>query len=706
MTEYRSLSAPWIPRRDRLRVATSKALSFILQRFPFSTHVGLLILCAIGPIFAPQLLAFFLVFTHVVFACCQTRTAYGIWACWRGTKAHAERDWMEYYILEKSKLENIGQAEHVLAITDVQHIIIVPAYKEDHATLRETLDVLASHPLASTCYYVCLGMEEREAGSSAKAKGLADQYRTKGAFAAISFSIHPGNIIGESAGKSSNVNWATRHMFRRRDISSLRAIYTIMDADTAFASDFFLASAVHFSLAQPIIRKRMMFVPPIIFDRNSPDVPIFTRATDIFWSCAGLGCIYPGSSCKIPTSAYGVSMELAKFCDFWEAGPEAIGEDMHFYCKALFETKGNVHAVTIYSPASQMNVVGKCGNNAVHSYMNDVGARWTQAVRHLWGSLDFGYCWHRILTGQIGRSRPKEGYMAINTDAEGVVSHVLEAGTSRTPSPSVTSTTLDSSEIEELDDEHLILPRARKFTNFGVGTESDATIKMEVLPVIDLKLAGEEKDVEEGYLQEEDLYDDIGEVEKFRLFPFVVLMTRLYEAHLMVAQVFLFGVLNTIYPKVLYRNGTISFMDPYDRGCTVSECMLSIFESPFAAGVTLPDNTPPGLHPSWMIPTILICAGKAARYLAAVGITSTVLVCIIHDCYHHTASWTRWVNSDRIYKEAVARGGSSSRLSRLPARYLGIRPRQSCRRQWPKALLDFAAIPAGEQSSSDDDVGL
>lgn len=185
-------------------------------------------------------------------------------------------------------------------------------------------------------------MEEREAGASAKAQSLIDSYRSKGAFCDITYSLHPGNIIGESAGKSSNVNWASRHMYRRRNVSILRAIYTIMDADTAFASDFFLASAVHFSLAVPATRKRMMFIPPTLFDRNSPDVPIFTRATDIFWSCAGIGGIYPGSSCKIPTSAYGVSMDLARFCDFWDAGPEAIGEDLHFYCKAMFETKGNV----------------------------------------------------------------------------------------------------------------------------------------------------------------------------------------------------------------------------------------------------------------------------------------------------------------------------------------------------------------------------
>lgn len=121
-----------------------------------------------------------------------------------------------------------------------------------------------------------------------------------------------------------------------------RQVITVMDSDTCFASSFFLSVSTKYALAPPARRQRMMFVPPILFDRNSPDVPVFVRVADIFWASAGIGGIYPGSTVRIPTSAYAVSMELAKYVNFWDAGPEAIGEDMHFYCKALFETKGTV----------------------------------------------------------------------------------------------------------------------------------------------------------------------------------------------------------------------------------------------------------------------------------------------------------------------------------------------------------------------------
>lgn len=45
-------------------------------------------------------------------------------------------------------------------------------------------------------------MEEREVGAAAKAESLIKRYRAQGAFLDIDFSMHPGDIVGESAGKS------------------------------------------------------------------------------------------------------------------------------------------------------------------------------------------------------------------------------------------------------------------------------------------------------------------------------------------------------------------------------------------------------------------------------------------------------------------------------------------------------------------------
>jgi len=172
------------------------------------------------------------------------------------------------------------------------------------ATLTQTLSILASHPLAKSTYKVCLAMEEREAGSRAKGDTLRTQYVDK--FRDITVSIHPSGLPGEAPGKGSNVGWGARWLVEREFLANASeyddddddedrasrshsstipdGILTVMDADTAFASDYFLAAAVKYLLARPEQRERMMFVPPIIFDRNQADVPGITRITDIMWA--------------------------------------------------------------------------------------------------------------------------------------------------------------------------------------------------------------------------------------------------------------------------------------------------------------------------------------------------------------------------------------------------------------------------------------
>jgi hypothetical protein len=134
-------------------------------------------------------------------------------------------------------------------------------------------------------------MEERERGAKAKAQTLAKEFRSK--FADVVVTYHPSDLPDEVPGKGSNTRWATRWMAERELADKARlqeddldAIITVMDADTAFAADYFFAVSVRYLLSTPQIRKNMMFVPPIIFDRNQSDVPMANRVTDIMWCAA------------------------------------------------------------------------------------------------------------------------------------------------------------------------------------------------------------------------------------------------------------------------------------------------------------------------------------------------------------------------------------------------------------------------------------
>jgi hypothetical protein len=53
-------------------------------------------------------------------------------------------------------------------------------------------------------------MEERETEAESKALRLIQEFCKK--FRSIDFSIHPGGIPGEAAGKGSNLAWAARKL--------------------------------------------------------------------------------------------------------------------------------------------------------------------------------------------------------------------------------------------------------------------------------------------------------------------------------------------------------------------------------------------------------------------------------------------------------------------------------------------------------------
>lgn len=374
----------------------------VLQRLP-----GVWLLCMIpfailGPVYTPVLFAIYYWVLHLLFLANNLRSAYGVHVAYHSAREHSVTDWLSKY-METTGAMNGDDSRLDLPFDRVMHVIIIPNYKEDMDTLCETLDILASHSRALTQYKVCMAMEESEADCDKKAAVLMDMYCDS--FYEICHTVHPMRLPGEMRGKSSNVAWASSQMALRNGGLEGRhdhEVLTIMDADTAFAEDYFLAVAYNYTIAKPSERKIMMFTPCTVFDRNAHQVPVFVRVTDMFWSIGVLSNLYHESTVKIPSSAYSVAMDLAIAVNFWDAGPEAIGEDMHMYLKCFFATDGKLINKSIFSPASQCNVSGS--GTGVRGWVSGIKARYQQAQRHLWGSLDTGYVLRKSIQTKLDPS--------------------------------------------------------------------------------------------------------------------------------------------------------------------------------------------------------------------------------------------------------------------------------------------------------------
>jgi len=111
----------------------------------------------------------------------------------------------------------------------IVHAIILPSYKEDMDTLVETLSVLGSHCLAKSSYDIYLAMEQRDPHAVSTARTLIERFESS--FRSISYTLHPGDIVGEVAGKSSNVSWSARQLSNNYTEAEVRrnVIISVMD---------------------------------------------------------------------------------------------------------------------------------------------------------------------------------------------------------------------------------------------------------------------------------------------------------------------------------------------------------------------------------------------------------------------------------------------------------------------------------------------
>ncbi|KAH7274321.1 hypothetical protein FSOLCH5_000800 [Fusarium solani] len=306
---------------------------------------------------------------------------------------------------------------------NVIHAIVIPNYKEEHDTLKETLEVLASHPQAQDSYDVYLGMEQREANAETKALGLIQEFAKK--FRSIDFTLHPSDIPAEAAGKGSNIGWAARKLSEKYSMGVRRnVIITGIDADSHLSSSYFtILTNMH--LSYPETALTTVYSAPVIFDRNAHAVPALVRVADILWCAAGMSGLYPGSTISPPTSVYSLPLDLVDRVGGWDCGSEAIGEDLHMYIKCFFTLNGNLTSRVIHSPVSQSNVTGG------GSTLGDVRARYKQALRHMWGALDTGFALRRLVEMWQDRKQTSRTYQPLHctfADANSLAIHESQLG--------------------------------------------------------------------------------------------------------------------------------------------------------------------------------------------------------------------------------------------------------------------------------------
>lgn len=220
-------------------------------------------------------------------------------------------------------------------------------------------------------------------------------------------------------------------------------------------------------LAEPETSQTALYTAPIVFDRNAQQVTGLVRVADILWCAAGISGLYKGSTICPPTSVYSLPLQLVDRVGGWDCDSEAIGEDLHMYIKCFFALNGNLTCRHVLSPVSSSNVCGT-GAGGLRGTASDMKARYKQAIRHMWGSLDTGYTIRKSVEMWKNRKHTTRAFQPLHRQfADSPELYVPEPSAPTEAAPAVNQSGIFSevnhSEVKSISWEHVYYLYVRLF---------------------------------------------------------------------------------------------------------------------------------------------------------------------------------------------------------------------------------------------------
>lgn len=272
------------------------------------------------------------------------------------------------WLVKASSLDNFDK---------VNHVIIIPNYKEKIEKLRETLIAIAKQTFPIKRIYIVLAMEEREEEARYKAEGLIHEF--KNIFGGIFATYHP-DITGEVKGKSSNEAFAGRQIHKILTENNLIdidfATISSVDADSIFDMQYFSYLTYNFLTDEK--RYNKFWQSANVNYNNFWKIPAPTRIIAFFGSVWRMAVLVQKDK-LVSNSTYSLSFNLLKKIDYWDT--DVIPEDYRIFFKAFYRLGGNVWVEPIFLKTSMDAPLST-------SYLKSLKNKYDQERRWSWGVSD------------------------------------------------------------------------------------------------------------------------------------------------------------------------------------------------------------------------------------------------------------------------------------------------------------------------------
>lgn len=264
----------------------------------------------------------------------------------------------------------------------VQHILIIPTYKEPLGVLKRTIESLTQQTFPRKRIHVVVSFEQRE-GEPAREKARALKSVYAAVFGSFTTTFHP-DVPGEVKGKSSNSAWAAREVVEKKLIAKgiVDPDFTTIssqDSDARLHPSYLSALAYQF-LDNPD-RYERFWQGAILFYNNIWRIPAPVRALVTVSGVVHLFLLMRRDR-LVNFSTYSTSLKLMRSVGYWDV--DVVPEDYRIFFKSYFSGGGKVEVEPIFLPVT----IDAAEST---SYWRTLQNKYEQVKRWAWGVSDDQY---------------------------------------------------------------------------------------------------------------------------------------------------------------------------------------------------------------------------------------------------------------------------------------------------------------------------
>jgi len=298
----------------------------------WSTIIGIVL----ASIYIPFIAAYFIIAFSIYWVLKTIFLSYHVRYNLKRLKHHMELDWEA--IIQRSVYQ------------DHYHLVVFPFYKEPREVLEQTIEGVLAAKYDKEKIIVVLAAEAR-AGDQAEALARSMETKYGNAFGHFLVTIHPGDIVGEIAGKGSNVHWALQQVKEQvidvKNIPYKKIVTSVFDIDTVIYPDYFNCLIWFFMTVEN--PHQSCFQP----------VPLFTNN---LWEAGALSRVMAMSSTfwqmimqERPEKAATFSSHSVSFQALYEIGygqANVVSEDSRIFWNLMIANNGNFEVVSMSYPVA------------------------------------------------------------------------------------------------------------------------------------------------------------------------------------------------------------------------------------------------------------------------------------------------------------------------------------------------------------------